>query len=262
MRNLPMRSSDTSLKDGLLHMYRKLDRGVTVKVVGQGSDRAFIIRFNKLEDVDKALEFSRDKFLFDRKIEATPWDSDLEPEPKSSRNSSTAVQNQLGGSFSSPASGNQKTKESKSTTTNSTTCTNALKSSSSIAGLESSKLKSSSKSGGGQSSSSSVSKKESDKGKEKRLEEERERRKKKQNSSKTSATISVSSTSSAPTSAGTPSSASSTEGTFRIPHPHGTSASPFPVRLAALLVNRRSSNNTWTRLRIPSAHLGNRGVPR
>lgn len=78
MRNLPLRSSDTSLKDGLFHEYKKHGKVVTVKVAGQGSDRVAIVRFKKAEDVDKALEVSRDKLFFGCKIEVTPWDSGLD----------------------------------------------------------------------------------------------------------------------------------------------------------------------------------------
>ena len=78
VRNLPLRSSDTSLKDGLFHEYKKHGKVVTVKVAGQGSDRVAIVRFKKTEDVDKALEVSRDKLFFGCKIEVTPWDSGLD----------------------------------------------------------------------------------------------------------------------------------------------------------------------------------------
>ncbi|EFX78543.1 hypothetical protein DAPPUDRAFT_53407, partial [Daphnia pulex] len=78
VRNLPLRSSDTSLKDGLFHEYKKHGKVVTVKVAGQGSDRVAIVRFKKAEDVDKALEVSRDKLFFGCKIEVTPWDSGLD----------------------------------------------------------------------------------------------------------------------------------------------------------------------------------------
>jgi len=68
VRNLPLRSSDTSLKDGLFHEYKKHGKVVTVKVAGQGSDRVAIVRFKKAEDVEKALEVSRDKLFFCCKI--------------------------------------------------------------------------------------------------------------------------------------------------------------------------------------------------
>ena len=45
VRNLPLRSSDTSLKDGLFHEYKKHGKVVTVKVAGTGSERVAIVRF-------------------------------------------------------------------------------------------------------------------------------------------------------------------------------------------------------------------------
>ena len=69
MRNLPLRSSDTSLKDGLFHEYKKHGKVVTVKVAGQGTERVAIVRFKKAEDVEKALEVSRDKLFFGCKIQ-------------------------------------------------------------------------------------------------------------------------------------------------------------------------------------------------
>lgn len=62
VRNLPLRSSDTSLKDGLFHEYKKHGKVTWVKVVGQNSERHAIVCFKKPEDVEKALEVS-DKFL-------------------------------------------------------------------------------------------------------------------------------------------------------------------------------------------------------
>jgi RNA recognition motif-containing protein len=78
VRNLPLRSSDTSLKDGLFHEYKKHGKVVTVKVAGQGTERVAIVRFKKAEDVEKALEVSRDKLFFGCKIEVVPWDSGLD----------------------------------------------------------------------------------------------------------------------------------------------------------------------------------------
>ena len=72
VRNLPLRSSDTSLKDGLFHEYKKHGKVVTVKVAGQGTERVAIVRFKKAEDVEKALEVSRDKLFFGCKIQVRP----------------------------------------------------------------------------------------------------------------------------------------------------------------------------------------------
>ncbi|XP_065162429.1 protein split ends isoform X3 [Atheta coriaria] len=85
VRNLPLRSSDTSLKDGLFHEYKKHGKVTWVKVVGQNSERHAIVCFKKPEDVDKAIEVSYDKLFFGHKIEVAPYqgydveDNDLRP---------------------------------------------------------------------------------------------------------------------------------------------------------------------------------------
>ncbi|KRT84470.1 RNA binding protein, partial [Oryctes borbonicus] len=73
VRNLPCRSSDTSLKDGLFHEYKKHGKVTWVKVVGQSSERHAIVCFKKPEDVEKALEVSYDKLFFGSKIEVAPY---------------------------------------------------------------------------------------------------------------------------------------------------------------------------------------------
>ncbi|KAL7041498.1 hypothetical protein ACKWTF_000801 [Chironomus riparius] len=73
VRNLPLRSSDTSLKDGLFHEYKKHGKVTWVKVVGQNHDRYALVCFKKPEDVDKALEVSQDKLFFGCKIEVQPY---------------------------------------------------------------------------------------------------------------------------------------------------------------------------------------------
>ncbi|XP_014262503.1 protein split ends isoform X3 [Cimex lectularius] len=73
VRNLPARSSDTSLKDGLYHEYKKHGKVTWVKVVGQGIDRYALVCFKKPEDVDKALQVSHDKLFFGCKIEVAPY---------------------------------------------------------------------------------------------------------------------------------------------------------------------------------------------
>ncbi|XP_050298121.1 protein split ends isoform X2 [Anthonomus grandis grandis] len=72
VRNLPVRSSDTSLKDGLFHEYKKHGKVTWVKVVGQNADRHAIVCFKKPEDAEKALEVSYDKLFFGCKIEVAP----------------------------------------------------------------------------------------------------------------------------------------------------------------------------------------------
>lgn len=73
VRNLPARSSDTSLKDGLFHEYKKHGKVTWVKVVGQSSDRYALVCFKKPDDVEKALEVSYDKLFFGCKIEVGPY---------------------------------------------------------------------------------------------------------------------------------------------------------------------------------------------
>ncbi|CAH1136007.1 unnamed protein product [Ceutorhynchus assimilis] len=73
VRNLPVRSSDTSLKDGLFHEYKKHGKVTWVKIVGQNADRHAIVCFKKPEDAEKALEVSYDKLFFGCKIEVAPY---------------------------------------------------------------------------------------------------------------------------------------------------------------------------------------------
>lgn len=75
MRNLPTRSTDSSLKDGLYHEYKKHGKVVWVKVVGQNADRYAVVRFKKPSDVEKALEVSQDKLFFGCKISVAPHQS-------------------------------------------------------------------------------------------------------------------------------------------------------------------------------------------
>ncbi|XP_021929166.1 protein split ends-like isoform X2 [Zootermopsis nevadensis] len=72
VRNLPVRSSDTSLKDGLFHEYKKHGKVTCVKVVGQAGDRYALVCFKKADDVEKALEESHNKLFFGCKIEVAP----------------------------------------------------------------------------------------------------------------------------------------------------------------------------------------------
>lgn len=73
VKNLPLRSSDTSLKDGLFHEYKKHGKVTWVKVVGQSHERYALVCFKKPEDVEKALEVSQDKLFFGCKIEVQPY---------------------------------------------------------------------------------------------------------------------------------------------------------------------------------------------
>lgn len=73
VKNLPLRSSDTSLKDGLFHEYKKHGKVTWVKVVGQSHERYALVCFKKPEDVEKALEVSQNKLFFGCKIEVQPY---------------------------------------------------------------------------------------------------------------------------------------------------------------------------------------------
>ncbi|KAM3965799.1 LOW QUALITY PROTEIN: spen family transcriptional repressor split ends [Aphomia sociella] len=75
VRNLPTRSTDSSLKDGLYHEYKKHGKVMWVKVVGQNADRYAVVRFKKPSDVEKALEVSQDKHFFGCKISVAPHQS-------------------------------------------------------------------------------------------------------------------------------------------------------------------------------------------
>ncbi|XP_036369681.1 msx2-interacting protein isoform X4 [Octopus sinensis] len=65
---LPLRSSDTSLRDGLFHEYKKHGKVTSVQVLGQGEERYSVVSFRKPEDAAKALEASQDKMFFGKKI--------------------------------------------------------------------------------------------------------------------------------------------------------------------------------------------------
>lgn len=65
--------SDTSLKDGLFHEYKKHGKVTCVKVVGQAEDRYALVRFKKPEDAEKALEESHNKLFFGCKIEVAAY---------------------------------------------------------------------------------------------------------------------------------------------------------------------------------------------
>lgn len=73
VRNLPQRSSDSSLKDGLFHEYKKHGKVSCVKVVGANQDRYAVVRFKKASDAEKALEVSQDKLFFGCKISVAPY---------------------------------------------------------------------------------------------------------------------------------------------------------------------------------------------
>nr|XP_022339400.1 msx2-interacting protein-like isoform X3 [Crassostrea virginica] len=68
INHLPLRSTDTSLRDGLFHEYKKYGKVNAVLVAGVGDERYAIVSFRKPEDAAKALSASHDKVFFGSKI--------------------------------------------------------------------------------------------------------------------------------------------------------------------------------------------------
>ncbi|XP_059158744.1 uncharacterized protein LOC131942822 isoform X2 [Physella acuta] len=68
---LPMRSTDSSLRDGLYHEYKKHGKVTTVQICVDGDSRCAIVSFRKPEDASKALEASQGKIFFGAKIKVT-----------------------------------------------------------------------------------------------------------------------------------------------------------------------------------------------
>lgn len=64
INHLPLRSSDTNLREGLFHEYKKHGKITSVHVRGQGEDRSCIITFKKIEDAQKAYASSKGKVFF------------------------------------------------------------------------------------------------------------------------------------------------------------------------------------------------------
>jgi len=73
IRGLPMRSSDTSIRDGLFHMYKKYGKAM-VNVFGQGPERYAIISFKREDDARKALAESQGRIFFGSEIITTLHD--------------------------------------------------------------------------------------------------------------------------------------------------------------------------------------------
>ncbi|KAF7258605.1 hypothetical protein EG68_03880 [Paragonimus skrjabini miyazakii] len=64
IRHLPLRSSDTNLREGLFHEYKKHGKITSVVVRGQAEERYCLITFKRSEDAARALELSRGKLFF------------------------------------------------------------------------------------------------------------------------------------------------------------------------------------------------------
>ncbi|XP_012719218.2 msx2-interacting protein isoform X1 [Fundulus heteroclitus] len=73
VQNLPVRSTDTSLKDGLFHEFKKYGKVNSVQIHGASEDRYGLVFFRQQEDQEKALSVSKGKLFFGMLIEVTAW---------------------------------------------------------------------------------------------------------------------------------------------------------------------------------------------
>ncbi|KAJ7999454.1 hypothetical protein DPEC_G00194600 [Dallia pectoralis] len=73
VQNLPVRSTDTSLKDGLFHEFKKHGKVTSVQIHGALEDRYGLVFFRQQEDQEKALNVSKGKLFFGMMIEVSAW---------------------------------------------------------------------------------------------------------------------------------------------------------------------------------------------
>ncbi|XP_061075104.1 msx2-interacting protein-like isoform X1 [Conger conger] len=73
VQNLPVRSTDTSLKDGLFHEFKKYGKVTSVQIHGASEERYGLVFFRQQEDQEKALGASKGKLFFGMQIEVTAW---------------------------------------------------------------------------------------------------------------------------------------------------------------------------------------------
>ncbi|XP_068598358.1 msx2-interacting protein [Brachionichthys hirsutus] len=73
VHNLPVRSTDSSLKDGLFHEFKKHGKVTSVQIHGASEDRYGLVFFRQQEDQEKALTVSKGKLFFGMLIEVTAW---------------------------------------------------------------------------------------------------------------------------------------------------------------------------------------------
>lgn len=71
--SLPFNSTDTSLKDGLFHEFKKHGKVTSVQIHGASEDRYGLVFFRQQEDQEKALTVSKGKLFFGMLIEVTAW---------------------------------------------------------------------------------------------------------------------------------------------------------------------------------------------
>ncbi|XP_072442673.1 msx2-interacting protein isoform X6 [Chiloscyllium punctatum] len=73
VQNLPVRSTDTSLKDGLFHEFKKYGKVTSVQIHGASEERYGLVFFRQQEDQEKAMNASKGKLFFGMQIEVTAW---------------------------------------------------------------------------------------------------------------------------------------------------------------------------------------------
>uniref|UniRef100_A0A8D2ZCV4 Msx2-interacting protein n=2 Tax=Scophthalmus maximus TaxID=52904 RepID=A0A8D2ZCV4_SCOMX len=73
VQNLPVRSTDTSLKDGLFHEFKKHGKVTSVQIHGASEDRYGLVFFRQQEDQEKAMTVSKGKLFFGMLIEVIAW---------------------------------------------------------------------------------------------------------------------------------------------------------------------------------------------
>ncbi|XP_075046151.1 msx2-interacting protein-like isoform X2 [Mixophyes fleayi] len=74
VQNLPVRSSDTSLKDGLFFEFKKYGRMTSVQIHGERDERYGLVFFRQQEDRQNALNASKSKRFLGMQIEVTAWE--------------------------------------------------------------------------------------------------------------------------------------------------------------------------------------------
>ncbi|XP_071946169.1 uncharacterized protein [Antedon mediterranea] len=74
VKNLPTRSTDTSIKDGLFHEFKKFGQVTAVTVQGSADDRFGIVFFKRSEDMEKAMQTSKGKLFFGSEMRLNAWD--------------------------------------------------------------------------------------------------------------------------------------------------------------------------------------------
>ncbi|KAK0142753.1 Msx2-interacting protein [Merluccius polli] len=73
VQNLPVRSTDTSLKDGLFHEFKKHGKVTSVQIHGASEERYGLVFFRQQEDQEKAQVASKGKLFFGMQIEVIAW---------------------------------------------------------------------------------------------------------------------------------------------------------------------------------------------